>query len=798
MQNYEHDSEIVDIEGDIRNFLDIDQQQAAAYAGNISQMNALQQHFASYPEDEKIVENSSNKRNQLARECAYKEPFRVVLVGPTGVGKSELFRGILGRNLSRSDMWGAVTSAVMEVYMDHSQENETATVSWHNESAIGKIIEEQLFGQFIPKAHQFKTTPIDDNLLDKLRKCQTNTRSQEETDRFENVRSQLLTLASQHINIKSKGESLKEEFPLNDRDIPEELNEILKEGSGKHLLVSKVRFDIATPNEDSHSNDVSLPHNVVLVDLPGSGGDFSHTWILMDELKKVDACLLVFEPGRFATGESTQALLNQQIAPWIGNVPRDRLFPVLNQIDKVQEKDRSRMHEEMLGMVKGLYRGSPDKIPQYQDGHPYFLIAARAGRMAKDNLRSTFGKNEQDTYQADMASLGIDVDGNLEDLPHDQVLVNSRLPNLVEALRDYVKTGCVENRITAAHTLVDNIVDDLLNGYGDTISSLEAELGGQKVSDSIIERRLIDNEGIGEDALILNLRREVIKVEPLKKELLEAGAEISKKCLSKDNLQKMLEEYAHLDINPVTGDGIRMFSIFKIQGGTNYQAALGLSTMLPTLSEICENHFRLALDRSKIEEVLTKHSFGKFSYSVLINESIKEMTDDLNSFARFIASRTFTSDADKEFPHFDNRVVDEQADSSPGEIYSLFSQIQKTFQNYFSASCKHDLSSDVDLSDVDLKDSHAGKLQTAVSEWLHESHITFCIEDILNFYLFRTYQIQDNLGRKWRDKFTELRTDLNAIRPAVLRGTQLGEQETKLNEVKGKKAEVEKIQKLRK
>ena len=283
----------------------------------------------------------------------------------------------------------------------------------------------------------------------------------------------------QHAN---KAGEPKKEFLLDQSSDVKELMELIDEHSDRNTegspsrvisLVKKVSYSIQ-PNNSSFaaSENLQLPGNVCLVDLPGLDGSPLHDLIISEGIKDADAVIFILRPPRIL-GRGDSYLLNRvrQYVSLEGNTASgERIFLVLNAMDSIMVDNPdtlSNLPRDMQDLMEMLVPGytSHPLLAKRGGDTPYFLTSAWAAYAAQKRLKGEDLKQDVATYEGTKAKLKVQGKGDRE------VLEASQIPRLAKELSQFTRDRRIEGQINDGRQALDTIVNSLdkkLNKYAST------------------------------------------------------------------------------------------------------------------------------------------------------------------------------------------------------------------------------------------------------------------------------------------------------------------------------------------
>ncbi len=457
-----------------RHLPDATPDQVGRFALQVERLQELKSYFQKYPEDlEGWKDKSGVPINEFARAIKaldYQRPYRIAMIGLTGVGKSTLLNALLGRSLVlMKDIGKPATGAALEIFLDVSEEGiEKADVSYRDEFNIYALVQD--FVERYQLDASGLTGKLDVGFATAISNLQPKNSSTEgEPTEFENLRKTLVDIVIQYAN--NGNNNLRQEFLLaNPKDVRElmdlidENSEVNSENNTQRRigLVKSVTYHIKPYQNSNGLPTLQLPGNVCLVDLPGLDGTPLHDIIISEGIKDADAVVFILHPPRIL-GRSDVDLLNR-VRKYISlegsTQSGDRIFLVLNARDIVMVDDITTldtlpkdMQDLMDLLVPNYARYFSDRGGKY----PYFLTSAWAAYSAQEKIKGAAIQHKR--YESVKEILGV------KDKSDREVLEASQIPKLVEELTKFAREHRIEGQIRDGKLALDSIIDTLINKF---------------------------------------------------------------------------------------------------------------------------------------------------------------------------------------------------------------------------------------------------------------------------------------------------------------------------------------------
>ena len=205
-----------------------------------------------------------------------------------------------------------------------------------------------------------------------------------------------------------------------------------------------------------------LPTGSVLVDLPGaSAGQLHHDALLRQELKTVDAVILVIGNNRFGDDDRTQRIFelvrHNVIQGRSAEVAARMVFLAVTHWDEINS---AASQEKALGSLRPLLRGLPPSYSSYHHhgpGNNYFFYPIRA----QDGLLATLGIEKQ-KLDADRQQEGRDYAGRILSIYPELLKIDSTLPP-TPAAQDYLKVTAKQHEAMLRYSGLPEMIQDLQN-----------------------------------------------------------------------------------------------------------------------------------------------------------------------------------------------------------------------------------------------------------------------------------------------------------------------------------------------
>ncbi|MFN2179290.1 MAG: dynamin family protein, partial [Candidatus Promineifilaceae bacterium] len=414
-----------------------------------------------------------------AQKILGQRTYTLVFFGGTGVGKSTLINGLLGRNLLPTGAVTAVTGTI--VYIEQADENEP-------ESLVLTYWTKDEFAERVRRLCQLAEIDGFDITNDGEREqAEQDIRAliEEGSDSAKTERDEYLEIL---LDCIASYENNKELYKL---DAPPPINLSLEdENSYKHLredafkgsdqrqirLIKSATFRIhpqpGVPN-------LLMNGYLRIVDVPGLGAGMRlHEAITLEEMKREDAMIvLVADAGRQRVDE----MKSLSAVNWIkekrlfgltgGDLDEAaaKVFLAVNGANVRQAFDRlnSGLPEAELEVKEVTRYIAPNYWERYQDrGHnrPYFLIMAPSALYLQDpdHAPEEFASETERILKVFKDQLGpVDLSDPFAPDTKEALLALSEVPLLRDSLVEFINTERVRGQLREASTRIRNALQEL-------------------------------------------------------------------------------------------------------------------------------------------------------------------------------------------------------------------------------------------------------------------------------------------------------------------------------------------------
>ena len=463
--------------------------------------------------------------DKATRALSYQRPYRIALVGRTGVGKTKLLNTFVGRELLASQQGQPVTGTVTEIFQDASAGEERAIICYRDAENIFGLIQRELIDRFgLTETDLGMPNELTAEFNVTLRQMEPPLGS--DSERFTNVQNALADVTDQYLRFKD--EDVPTEFLLADTSACAELNSLITENSERNQdentrivgLIRSVAYYIHGGAQHECVPELQLPRNTCLVDLPGISGAPLHDIIITEGIQDADAVVLIVNPKR--VGQSDEKVLVDRIREVVslnGELnSAEQIFLVLNAIDESAVDPERLDRAPMMELARQLYADA-ERMPQREGAVPYFQLSALAASLAQAQLQ---GRTIEDPrkYAAIVQTIAPEAalaraDAKAE-IDHRIVLAGSGISNLVTSLNDFAAKR-VETQIQTGNEAITKIVNRLISQYQIEVDANASKISGDLESQD--EEKLVQRSYELADLLLTFRNTQLTTKNALKTEL---------------------------------------------------------------------------------------------------------------------------------------------------------------------------------------------------------------------------------------------------------------------------------------
>ena len=586
--------------------------------------------------------------DKAVRTLSYKRPYRIALVGRTGVGKTKLLNTLVGRELLVSQQGQPVTGTVVEIFQDASEDEERAVICYRDSENILGLIRREFVERFgLTETDLVIPKKLSEVFTTEFRELEAPLGSDQE--RFSNVQTALADVMDQYLRFKD--EDLPTEFSLADETENSELNSLITENSERNQdestrivgLIRSVAYHIRGGVAHESVPELRLPRNTCLVDLPGISGATLHDIIITEGIQNADAVVLIVNPKRI--GHSDEKVLVDRIREAIsldGELDSsEQVFLVLNAIDESAVDPDRIDNAPMMELARELY---PDfeRMPKRDGDAPYFQLSALAASLAQVQLQGGMIEDPR-KYASIVQTLAPDAmcgDSGTE-IDHRAVLAGSGISSLVTSLNDFASTR-VEKQVETGNAVITKIVNRLISQYQIEVDSKVSKIGGD--FNTRDEEKLTQRNYELEDLVLAFRNKQLRNKTALTAELRKQAGKLCDGVdeAVREQLPYLWEKNIVRDTDFVRGVSHYNVQTRQLVSGVELIVRSELTMRLKHLAVSLADHYRSVFEADKIRKQLADRSYGHpfaeeaFGESAITTLS-SEMQRNLEQFSERLA-----------------------------------------------------------------------------------------------------------------------------------------------------------------
>lgn len=411
-----------------------------------------------------LLSNTKEAHQKAALKLDFSNPYRIVVLGESGAGKSSTINALLGQNNLVTGAGGAITGVPVYVFPISSDESEHIRIIYRTDEEFTALVR-NLSGR-----HQIE---LPSDLIEMIADIEKkmNSALEDENSKRRQVLSDLHDIVITWRRIKEQGilgEIQRMDIQQNDnvRQLMEERSELNSAGSNNRIIAGIKRIEYYLQNNYESGYAESLPGNIVFIDTPGIGArTVRHEEVLLEEIESADAVILVVNARRPEEKTASMAyLLNESLLSGLTREQKNhfsqKVFLVVNQMDAIRDtSDKKRLDNSVKEICSIIAPGFWERYVVQSNETRYFETIAEMAIYGQALLEDKkLDADSQKRLRAYMESLLLEIeDVNTE--PHIAALNKSQIPLLRSKLSEFLSDRRLQIILDEAKLLLDRIAN---------------------------------------------------------------------------------------------------------------------------------------------------------------------------------------------------------------------------------------------------------------------------------------------------------------------------------------------------